>query len=100
MSQITKTSDTITPSLDRIQRELDTLGAGAFKTWVANTPVRTGNARSKTRLSGAGTDKARIDANYPYAVPLDRGRSRQAPQGMSRPTLAWLRQAVKRILRK
>lgn len=100
MIQIKKDQDTITPSLDRIQRELKTLGPGAYKTWVENTPVRSGNARNKTRLRGAGQDKTFIDANYDYAVPLDRGSSRKAPQGMSKPTLAWIRQNLRRIMRK
>jgi hypothetical protein len=100
MTEITKSQDKITPSLDRISRELETLAPGAYKTWVDNTPVRTGNARRNTRLRAATSAKSQIDANYDYAVPLDKGRSRQAPEGMSRPTLAWLNKALRRIMRK
>lgn len=100
MIQVTKTQDAITPSLARIQRELETVGPGAYKIWQENTPVRSGNARSKTRLRGAGQTKTYIDANYDYAVPLDQGRSRKSPQGMSKPTLAWIRQTLNRIMRK
>lgn len=89
------TKDNITPQLRRIQKQLDQLPQGAFKTWVANTPVRTGNARNRTRLQGDS-----ISANYPYAVPLDQGSSRQSPRGMRVPTLKWLQDQLKKIIRK
>jgi len=94
MITITKSGDGISPGLARIQRELDQLPPGAARVWRDNTPVRTGNARRRTRLQGDV-----IRADYPYAVPLDRGSSRQAPQGMSRPTLAWLRARLNQIFR-
>lgn len=50
--------------------------------FVAITPKRSGNARRNTKL-----DKTTIEANYPYASELDDGKSRQAPQGMSEPTM-------------
>lgn len=95
MIEFTRTKDSITPSLDRITRELDRLPGGAFDTWLTNTPRRTGNARNRTRLRGNN-----IVTTYGYAVPLDQGRSRQSPDGMSRPTLAWMRQQLRRIFRK
>jgi hypothetical protein len=45
------------------------------------TPVRTGNARRKTRLANDT-----VIADYPYAERLDDGYSKQAPQGMTTPT--------------
>ena len=101
MSGLIRTQDRITPSLNKISKELDSLAPGAFKEWVDNTPVRSGNARRKTRLergSRAGADVIR--ANYNYAVPLDRGSSKKSPQGMSRPTETWLRRALRRIMRR
>lgn len=50
--------------------------------FVAITPKRTGNARRNTKL-----DKTTINANYTYASDLDDGKSKQAPQGMSEPTI-------------
>ena len=100
MIKFTQSRNTITPSIDRIQRDLTELGPGAYKTWVENTPVRSGRARRSTRLRNGGTTRAVIDANYPYAVPLDKGSSRKAPNGMSRPTLSWLVKALNRIMRK
>jgi hypothetical protein len=71
------------------------LPAAAFEVFVENTPVQTGNARRRTRIQGNT-----IRANYPYAQPLDQGTSRQSPQGMIKPTLAWLRRAYPKQFRK
>ncbi len=59
--------------------------AGAF--FKASTPKDTGNARRNTR-----TDPSRkqIRAEYSYASRLDSGWSKQAPAGMSEPTIAKL----------
>ncbi len=45
------------------------------------TPVRSGNARNKTKQKGDV-----INAGYPYAGKLDEGWSKQQPKGMSAPT--------------
>jgi hypothetical protein len=47
----------------------------------STTPIRSGNARRRTRRQGD-----EIQANYPYAQRLDTGYSRQAPDGMTEPT--------------
>jgi hypothetical protein len=94
MITIAKTGDAVTPSLARIQNQLEQLPDQAFEVWREATPVRTGNARRRTRLQGDV-----IRADYDYAVPLDRGSSRRAPEGMSRPTERFLRQALARIMR-
>jgi hypothetical protein len=54
----------------------------AFAFFVDNTPIRTGNARSRTVMSGST-----ITANYPYAQRLDEGYSSQSPEGMTGPTI-------------
>ena len=51
------------------------------------TPIDTGNARKKTTLQ----NKTTIVADYPYAVRLNNGWSKQAPSGMTTPFVAWLR---------
>lgn len=48
------------------------------------TPVRTGNARSRTRTVGD-----RISADYAYAGRLDEGWSKQAPTGMTEPSVEY-----------
>lgn len=92
---IKKTSDLMTPSLTKIQRQLETLPKEAYGYFVKTTPKRTGNARNKTRLSGNT-----VHANYAYAEYLDKGISRQAPQGMSKPTTNFLTRLLRRIIRK
>jgi uncharacterized protein (DUF488 family) len=53
--------------------------AGVF--FRNKTPVRSGNARNKTKQK----DNV-INAQYPYAGRLDEGWSKQQPKGMSAPT--------------
>ena len=74
----------------------------AYKKFVDVTPVRTGNAKRKTRKTGNV-----INADYPYAGVLDKGRhmttkgmrgSDQAPEGMSKPTIEHIRSYVKQKL--
>lgn len=60
------------------------------------TPVKTGNARSRTYQDGAGD----IVANYPYAGRLDDGYSKQAPKGMTEPTMAYMEQLFDELLKK
>jgi hypothetical protein len=100
MIEIKKSQDNVISSLNKIQKQLETLAPGAYKVWLENTPVRTGNAKRSTRLRQSTSTKGEIDANYDYAVPLDQGRSRKSPQGMSRPTLAWLNKTLRSIMRK
>ena len=63
------------------------------------TPVRSGNARNKTKYR-SGSDEHTIAANYPYAKRLDTGWSDQAPDGMSEPTLDYIEQQVEHRLRR
>lgn len=67
----------------------------AYNFFKKTTPIQTGNARSRTRLQGN-----KIVAEYPYARPLDRGRSKQAPQGMTEPTGRYLEQQAKIRIKK
>lgn len=87
--------DNITPSTTRIQNQLARLPQEAYKVFKDNTPIKTGNARRKTRLSGDT-----IRADYPYAEKLNEGYSKQAPQGMVTPTEKFLRNRIREILRK
>ena len=60
------------------------------------TPIRGGNARNKTILDSA--DK--IEANYPYAGKLDSGWSKQAPDGMTKPTTKYMKTLVQQYVNK
>ena len=92
---IRKISDTMTSSMNRIQRDLRGLPKQAYDFWIKKTPKATGNARNKTRL-----EKDTIAANYAYAQALDSGSSRQAPKGMSEPTTEFLDSRIRNIMRK
>ncbi len=86
----------MTASLRRVQSDMDKLPAQAYDFWVKTTPKDTGNARRRTKLQ----NKRIINADYPYAVPLDNGWSKQAPKGMSEPTEQFIKDRLKNILRK
>jgi len=91
-----KIKDKINPGLDRITNELQTkVTKKAFLEFRVRTPKRSGNARKNTRLNGN-----KIEAKYNYATFLDAGRSRQAPDGMSKPTAELLNKTIERIFRK
>ena len=88
------TKNVLSSSLAKIQRQLDALPQEAYKEFVKETPIKSGNARRNTKLKGD-----EIQANYPYAKRLDEGYSKQSPDGMVKPTEAFLRKRMKQILR-
>lgn len=81
-------------SLKRIQKKLAQVPKEAFKEFVSDTPIRSGNARRKTKLKGKT-----IVADYPYAKRLDEGYSKQSPDGMTKPTEAFIKKRVAQILK-
>lgn len=85
----------MTPELRRMQKGLDKLPNEAYNVFKDETPVKTGNARRRTRLQGEA-----IKADYPYATELDAGKSRQAPEGMVKPTEEYITKRIKQIMRK
>jgi hypothetical protein len=87
--------DNITPSLAKIQQQLNKLPQQAYEVFVANTPQRSGNARRRTQLKGST-----IEANYAYATRLDQGYSQQKPKGMTEPTDKFIRRQLTKIIRK
>lgn len=81
-------------SVNRLNKVLQTLNNKnisdvAYKTFKDKTPIRSGNARNKTKLRGNT-----IDANYPYAQRLEEGYSKQAKNGMTEPTINNIRNYV------
>lgn len=76
-----------------LQQFLDRLPKMMHEKFRETTPIRTGNARNKTELRGNS-----IQANYPYAVRLEKDSwSRQAPDGMSEPTIEFVRSELRKI---
>lgn len=80
--------------LAELNRQLtdQNLAKMAYEHFRKITPIDTGNARSKTKLSNNS-----ILAQYPYAVRLDTGWSKQAPDGMSQPTIDYLRAEIEKL---
>lgn len=76
--------------VNEIRRVLSQLPKDAHKEFRSITPIDTGNARSKTDLRGN-----EIQGNYPYANRLNEGYSRQAQQGMTEPTIEWIRRQLR-----
>ena len=94
MSKLTLKASKIAPALDRKIRGLDTVPKAGYEHFKKITPIRSGNARRKTRQQGTT-----IKADYPYAVRLDQGWSKQAPKGMVQPTIEFMSKLVNKIMR-
>jgi hypothetical protein len=95
-------SNNISNMLKEVKRELKKVPQEAYDFFVAHTPKKTGNARSKTKLKGSV-----IQADYQYAEVLDKGRhmtsrglrgSDQAPEGMTKPTEKFIQDRVNKIV--
>jgi len=86
MSKISQRLKRVDEKLDK--NEILDFAYGVFRD---NTPVASGNAQRKTKKQGEDT----IVADYPYAQRLERGYSKQSPDGMTKPTI----QAVRKYLR-
>lgn len=84
----------INKKLQMISKRLPEIVDVAFAKFVAETPKDTGNAKSSTKKQGN-----EIIANYAYANRLNKGYSKQSPDGMTEPTIKTVRQFVRRILR-
>lgn len=94
MARLTKNK--MNASLKKIENQLKKLPVDAFKFWVDETPIKSGNARRKTTL----VNKKTIWARYPYAKRLNEGWSKQAPEGMVEPTTRFIIKKLRQILRK
>jgi hypothetical protein len=104
MSGIRIRKDAMTPALKRLGISLNGFAREVMAELVKVTPVKSGRARRSTRL----VSNRRIHLDYSYAQVLDRGRhatrrgmrgSRQAPNGMTKPTKLWARRRVRQMLR-
>jgi len=78
-----------------LEKVPDQLLKNAESELKAQTPIRSGNARNKTKLRG---DKIR--SNYPYAGVLDAGSSRQAPDGFTKPTIEFMGKNVDKLIKR
>ena len=92
-----RVTNRITPNLNRKRNRLQKIVPQAHKFFQQVTPIDTGNARRKTD-SKVTPKGGQIIGDYPYAVRLNDGYSKQAPQGMAKPTIAEIKKLVKRVL--
>ena len=80
---------------DQLLKELKDLpeevAQEAGKYYKRITPRLSGNAQSKTYTKGKS-----IKSDYAYAGRLDDGYSKQAPRGMSEPTINYIKELVER----
>ncbi len=94
MTRIVLRQSQITGTLNRKISKLNNLPKEGYDHFRGITPKKSGNARRRTRLQGST-----IKADYAYATRLDNGWSRQAPKGMSGPTIEFMRKIVNIIMR-
>ncbi len=94
MTRVRLKTSNIAPALDRKIKGLDSVPKSGYDHFKQITPIRSGNARRRTRLQGST-----IKADYPYAVRLDEGWSKQAPKGMVQPTIEFMSKLVNKIMR-
>lgn len=78
--------------LAKLERTFKQLPKDAYQEFRKETPIDTGNAKRKTDLVNQS-----IKANYPYATRLENGYSRQASDGMSKPTIEHIRDIIRRV---
>jgi hypothetical protein len=82
--------DKLKARLKDVNNFLEDLPKNMEEKFRESTPIRTGNARNSTRLKGDD-----INADYHYAQRLQNGASRQAPEGMTKPTIDWVRKELR-----
>jgi len=82
-----------------INKAIDTSTEETFKFFKQKTPVKGGNARRNTKYKEK-SNKTTIIGDYPYSGRLDEGYSKQAPRGMTKPSLKELEKVITKQFRK
>lgn len=91
-ARLVRLSNNMIKRVQRLEKFVDELPPNAHKEFVKTTPIRTGNAKRKTRLVSTT-----IKADYPYANRLNEGYSRQATRGMTKPTIDYIRRELRKL---
>jgi hypothetical protein len=92
-----QTSNRISPDIQAKLKRLGSVPPDAYQFFRKTTPIKSGNARKNTDYDSTETGGT-ITGDYPYANRLNEGYSRQAPEGMTKPTIAHIRRLVRKIL--
>ena len=82
-----------------IDSAIDKATEDTYDFYKKTTPIRGGNARRNTRYKD-NDRKAVITGDYAYAGRLDEGYSKQAPKGMGKPSLPYLKRILAKLYRK
>lgn len=90
-------TNNIRPHTERVIRLLLKIPPRAYTFFKNTTPIKTGNARNNTNYVNK-TNGGVIKGDYPYVNRLNEGYSKQAKNGMTKPTIAQIRKLVKRVL--
>lgn len=91
--KLVRQTNNIDRRLKQLERELKAIPRKAHGFFKNKTPIKTGNARRKTNFRSPGT----ISAEYNYANRLNEGWSRQATEGMTKPTIEEIRRLIRQI---
>jgi hypothetical protein len=97
MTNLRRVTNQIGPNLTRKSRLLDDVPKDAYNEFKNVTPKLTGNAKQKTDFKEKAFGGS-IEGNYPYVNRLNEGYSRQAPEGMTDPTIDSIRANIRNIL--
>lgn len=74
----------IEKSVDRL---LNDVSKQTLRTAKANTPIRSGRARNSWTNESSGPGHFEVSNSVPYIEQLEKGRSKQAPRGITKPTV-------------
>ena len=89
-----RTRSNINQVLSAVSREISQIGTKLAKTLLEEvkkrTPIKQGRARRGWRIERQGTNTHVVNRT-PYIGTLERGRSKQAPRGILKPTLQGLK---------
>ena len=92
---IKKLTNRIDPRMKRIQKNFGRLAKEAYGEFKKVTPIKSGNAKRNTNFNNKDT----ISGDYNYANRLNAGYSKQAKDGMTEPTIDFIKDEVSKILR-
>ena len=88
-----------TKQFDHLIHDLDEMPIAVMKTlypyYVNKTPIRSGNARNRTKLQ-----RNTISSKYAYAGRLDEGWSKQAPKGFTEPSIDQLDKLIENYIKR
>lgn len=90
--KLRRTSNNIERRIKKLNEAVTDLPSDAHRYFKSITPIDTGNARANTDLRNTS-----IVADYDYSIRLNTGYSRQAPDGMTDPTIEYIRSILRKL---